>query len=366
MTELAELARGVLSCFVMRDGCRFLTIGLLALLLPACATMSYYAQSIGGQLRLMSAREPIAALLADPGTDMTLKKRLARTHAMRGFASGVLELPDNGSYRSYVQLEHPFVVWSLFAAPEFSLQPRQWCFPIAGCVPYRGYFDARDARKFARNLRSQGMDVHVGGVAAYSTLGWFDDPLLSSMLYRGEAETAGIIFHELAHAKVYAPGDAPFNEGFAMTVENAGVHRWLAAHGTRADLRAYKTAWRREQRFFDLVDVTRARLSALYASDASVASKRQAKRRIIARMRTDYRRMKGRWRGYHGYDYWFNAPINNAKLAAVATYRDLVPDFERLLARCDDDFAGFYREVALLSELAPDERRLRLKSASSC
>jgi len=285
---------------------------------------------------------------------------------MRTFASDVLALPASDSYRSYVQLEHPFVVWSLFATPEFSLQPRQWCFPIAGCVPYRGYFAARDAQDFARALRAEGLDVYVGGVAAYSTLGWFDDPLLSSMLYRGETETAAIIFHELAHAKVYAAGDAVFNESFAMTVEHAGMHRWLAAHGTSAQRRAYRTAWRRKQGFYDLIETARARLSALYASDAKTAFKRRKKRRMIAQLRAEYVHLQSRWAGDDGYEYWFNAPINNAKLAAVATYRDLVPDFERLLARCDNDFARFYREVTRLSELALDERRKRLDSAPSC
>lgn len=334
--------------------------------MSACGTISFYAQSIGGQLKLMTDREPIAALLADPGTDAQLKERLARTQAMRTFASDVLKLPDNDSYRSYVQLDHPFVVWALFATPEFSLRPRQWCFPVAGCVPYRGYFAARDARAFARTLREEGLDVYVGGVAAYSTLGWFDDPLLSSMLYSSEAETAGIIFHELAHQQIYAAGDAVFNESFAMTVEHAGVHRWLAARGTDADLNTYQTVWRRKQVFFDLVETVRARLSALYASNADAAFKRRAKRRMIAGLRADYQRLKSNWAGDDGYDYWFEAPINNAKLAAVATYRDLVPGFERLLARCDGDLARFYREAARLSELAADERRVRLESASTC
>ncbi|MGH8500915.1 MAG: aminopeptidase [Gammaproteobacteria bacterium] len=345
---------------------RHLCAGLLALLLPACSTLSYYAQSIGGQLRLMSSREPIAALLQDANTDAALKKRLARAQEMRAFASAELGLPDNDSYRSYVQLDHPFVVWSLFATPEFSLRPRQWCFPIAGCVPYRGYFIERDAQTFARFLRAEGMDIYVGGVAAYSTLGWFDDPLLSSMLYRGEAETAGIIFHELTHSQVYAPGDAPFNEGLATAVQEIGVRRWLATHATPADLQAYQTAWRRKQAFFDLVEATRARLSALYGSDADATLKRRAKRRIIARMRMDYRRLKGRWDGYDGYDYWFEAPINNAKLASVAVYRDLVPAFKRLLARCDHDFARFYRVAATLTGLKRKARRTRLRTIETC
>ncbi|MBA2490953.1 MAG: aminopeptidase [Gammaproteobacteria bacterium] len=328
--------------------------------------MSYYAQSIGGQLRLLSSREPVAALLKDPGTDAKLKNRLARTQAMRSFASEVLALPDNDSYRGYVQLESPYVVWSLFATPEFSLRPRQWCFPIAGCVPYRGYFAARDARKFARALRAEGMDVYVGGVAAYSTLGWFDDPLLSSMLYRGETETAAIIFHELAHAKVYAAGDAVFNESFAMTVEHAGMHRWLAAHGTSAQRRAYRTTWRHKQVFYDLIETARARLSALYASDAKPAFKRRGKRRMIAQLRAQYVRLQQRRTGRDGYDHWFNAPINNAKLAAVAIYRELVPDFERLMAACDGDLARFYAAVAALGELEPNRRHAHLNSAHGC
>jgi predicted aminopeptidase len=343
-----------------------LAVVMAALLLPACSTISYYAQSIGGQMGLMSRREPVQALLTDPKIDTDLKQHLARAQEIRDFASQVLALPDNDSYRSYVQLNHPFVVWSLFATPEFSLEPRQWCFPIAGCVPYRGYFAEQAARAFAQDLRRQGMDVFVGGVPAYSTLGWFDDPLLSSMLGQGEAGTAAIIFHELAHQQVYVPGDAAFNEGFAVAVEKTGVYRWLARRGTQEELRDYQAAWQRKQDFFDLVEGTRARLSALYQSDVNAALMREAKRKIIAAMRDEYQELKRRWGGFAGYDYWFEEPINNAKLMAVAVYRDLVADFERWFAACGGDFERFYREVAQLGELESAERRVRLNSVQAC
>jgi predicted aminopeptidase len=336
---------------------------LSVMLLSGCATLSYYAQSVSGQLRLMSKREPVAELLANPALAPELRQQLALAREIRNFASLELALPDNGSYRSYVQLEQPYVVWSLFATPEFSLQPRQWCFPIAGCVPYRGYFAQAHAQAFARELRAQGLDVFVGGVPAYSTLGWFDDPLLSSMLLQGKTGTAAIIFHELAHQQVYVQDDAAFNEAFAVTVEKAGVRRWLKQHGMRQDLRAFEAAWRRRQDFFDLVEQTRARLRALYRSDIGADRMRGAKQAIIADMRAEYRK-KRRWNVFAGYDDWFEGPINNAKLAAVAIYRKLVPDFERLLASCGGDFARFYSKVAELGELARRARRVRLASES--
>jgi predicted aminopeptidase len=338
----------------------------LAVALSACSTVSYYAQSVSGQLRLMSSREPIERLLANPALDDGTKRRLRQAQAIRNFASRALALPDNDSYRSYVQLQRPFVVWSLFATPEFSLVPRQWCFPIAGCVPYRGYFIQATAQAFAQALRAQGDDVFVGGVAAYSTLGWFNDPLLSTMLRRGETATAAIIFHELAHQAVYVPGDTPFNEAFATAVENAGVRRWLEAQGRQDDLRAYEVAWQRRQDFHDLIEKTRARLAQLYQSGINRQRMRSAKHAILRAMRTDYRMLKRRWNGFRGYDIWFEEPINNAKLTAVAVYRTLVPDFERLLAACNGGFARFYREVAALAALGARSRRDRLTSASSC
>lgn len=343
-----------------------LVIVLLALWLPACSTFSYYAQSIGGQMRLMSRREGVQALLTDPETDADLKQRLKLTQEIRNFASTALKLPDNGSYRSYVQLSRPFVVWSLFATPEFSLEPRQWCFPIVGCVPYRGYFSEQAAQAFAQDLREEGLDVFVGGVPAYSTLGWFDDPLLSSMLTQGEAATAAIIFHELAHQRVYVPGDTAFNEAFAVAVEKVGVYRWLAEHRGPEERRAYEAAWRRKQDFFDLVEAARARLSTLYRSDADAARMRETKQAIIADMRDDYQELKRHWGGFAGYDDWFGSPINNAKLTAVAIYRGLVPDFERLLTACGGDFERFYRQVEQLTQLELAERHAQLNLVQSC
>ncbi len=338
----------------------------LAVALSACNTVSYYAQSVSGQLHLMLSREPIDKLLTYSALDKGTKHRLRQAQAIRAFASRVLALPDNDSYRSYVQLQRPFVVWSLFATSAFSLVPRQWCFPIAGCVPYRGYFSRAAAQAFAQALRAQHNDVFVGGVTAYSTLGWFDDPLLSTMLRQGEIATASIIFHELAHQVVYVPGDTPFNEAFATTVENAGVRRWLKKQKTQHDLRAYKVTWQRQQNFFDLIEKTRARLTQLYHSGADHRRMHAAKHAIFRAMRMDYRRLKRRWKEFRGYDVWFKEPINNAKLTAVTVYRTLAPDFARLLAACNGDFVRFYRAVAALGALGARARRDQLASASSC
>jgi predicted aminopeptidase len=358
----------MLSFAAMRSERLGLVVAAIVLLLPACSTLSYYAQSITGQVRLMYGREPVQALLANPAIDTGLKRQLRLSQDIRDFASRTLALPDNDSYRSYVQLDQPFVVWSVFATPALSLKPRQWCFPITGCVPYRGYFSKATAHAFAKGLRAEGMDVYIGGVPAYSTLGWFDDPLLSSMLSQGESATAAIIFHELAHQQVYAPGDAAFNEGFAVAVEKAGVRRWLRQRNGPGAVRAYEVAWRRKQEFFGLIEIARARLSNLYsrAHPNASTSMREAKRTVFARMRADYRRLKQVWKGYDGYDYWFKKPINNAKLISIAIYRDLVPHFERWLTVCRRDFARFYRKVAELEKLRPAKRKVRLKSARSC
>jgi predicted aminopeptidase len=350
----------------MRKDVIGLTAALAAMVLSACSTISYYAQSVGGQLRLLSLREPLEQLLTDAALDPELRQRLEQARSIRNFASSELELPDNGSYRSYVQLNNPYVVWSVFAAPRFSLQPRQWCFPIAGCVPYRGYFAQAAAEAFAAGLRKQGLDVYVGGVPAYSTLGWFNDPLLSSMLAQGQTGTASIIFHELAHQQVYVQGDTAFNEAFAVAVEKAGVRRWLVLTDSGAQLAAYDAAWKRRQQFYNLVEKTRSRLSSIYRS--GMASKRmsEAKRRTFARMRKEYTGLKRRWGGFEGYDYWFEEPINNAKLAAVAVYREFVPDFERLLAACDNHFTRFYRTAAMIGDLKPSARRRRLNAVQEC
>jgi predicted aminopeptidase len=335
---------------------RILKAVVLALVASA-ADGCYLLESAQGQLSLMSKREPIARVLREPGTAPALRAQLEEVTAIRDFASRELGLPDNGSYRSYADVGRPYVVWNVVAAPEFSVDPKQWCFPIVGCVAYRGYFSVTRARSFADKLRKRGFDVSVGGVAAYSTLGHFDDPILNTMMGWNDVELAAIMFHELTHQLLYVAGDASFNEAFATAVEEEGVRRWLLAQGRGADLAAHLAEQDRYLQVIDLLRRTRAQLHALYASGADAASMRERKRAAFAGMRDSYATLEARWGGHAPFEAWFQGDINNAHLASIATYFDCIPGFERELAAAHGDLKRFYgrvRELAKLDQAARD------------
>lgn len=328
-----------------------------AALLGACGTPGYYLQAAGGQLEILRLSRPLDDARIDPATPDALRDKLARAAAIRDFASRELGLPDNGSYRKYADIGRPYAVWNVFATDELSIEPREWCFPVAGCVSYRGYFAEADAEAFAAALRAQGNDVHVAGIAAYSTLGWFDDPLLNTFMHYPEVELARLIFHELAHQRVYAAGDSEFNESFAMAVEVAGVRRWLAREGNDAQRAAFASAQRRRDDFAALVLKYRDALGAAFKGDADAAHKRAEKGRILGELQTEYRALRdGAWGGYRGYDRWFGQEINNAVLASIGLYHQRVPAFEALLAAEGDDLPRFYDRVAQLARM-PKERR---------
>ncbi len=325
-------------------------IALLALV-SGCTTLEYYAQSIGGHLRLMSMRVPIEKIIDDETTPQSLRSRLALAVSAREFAHQELDLPDNGSYTSYVDLARPYVSWTVVAAPEFSLKPKTWCFPVVGCVPYRGYFDETDATRFAEGLKKDGYDVHVAGVQAYSTLGWFDDPLLNSMVAQPEYRLAGVIFHELAHQRLYVAGDSAFNEAYAVLIERHGVERWLTSSGRSESMENYRAHTARQAQFLELVRHARQALEALYASDLGDEQKRERKASIFSKMRADYAERRVEWNGYRGYDAWFESTLNNAKLALVATYNAYVPALEKLLERTGGDLREFNAACARLAAL---------------
>lgn len=327
----------------------------LALILGGCASLAYYGQAIGGHLSLLGRTRPIEELLSDPALAPELKQRLERVLVIRAFATEALSLPDNGSYRRYADLERPFAVWNVFAAPELSLTAKEWCFLFAGCVAYRGYFVQTDAEREAVRLRTEDYDVHVGGVIAYSTLGWFDDPLLNTMLARPEPELAGLLFHELAHQKIYVRDDTAFNESFAMTVEREGVRRWLAAQIAQADYPTYTERAGRREEFIALVLRTRTQLEALYASAVNDHDKRTGKRELLDALRRDYTALKKRWGGHADFDGWMEN-LNNAKLLSIGLYHNHIAAFEVLLARHHGNLAAFYRTV---QELAQQPRAAR-------
>lgn len=333
---------------------------LLTLLLAGCGNVSYYLQSVGGQLDIWRREVPVERLLENPGLSPSLKTQLERALRIRDYASRELGLPDNRSYRSYADLARPFVVWNVFAAAEFSTEPRQWCFAVAGCVGYRGYFSEAEARSHAAALAAAGDDVYVGGVPAYSTIGWFADPLLNTFIHYPEPELARLLFHELAHQVLYVKDDTVFNESFATVVERAGVVRWLAAHGSAADRARYAQLQRFRADFRALVTQTRVELAALYAGNSTTAEKRRRKAELLAALQTQYRQRKGDWGGFSGYDRWFAQPLGNAQLASVAIYTQRVPAFEALLKQQGGDLPGFYAAVRELAALPAAERNVRL------
>lgn len=330
-----------------------------AVLIGGCAQLGYYVQAAHGQFTLLADAKPIEDWLADPAVGDKLKVKLAKVKEIRRFAARELGLPDNNSYKTYTDLKRPYVLWNVVATPELSLRPKQWCFPVAGCVNYRGYYSKNEAQDYAAELRQEHYDVQVSGVPAYSTLGWFNDPVLSSFINYPDGELARLIFHELAHQVVYAQGDSQFNESFATAVEEAGVERWMVTHGDDRMRTLYKQFEGRKQDFLALLLKYRKELAANYARSADDGEKRKRKAEIFQALKDEYQTLKVRWGGFAGYDRWFAEPLSNAHLASVATYHDLVPGFRALLAR-EKSFDKFYEAVRALAALDKDARHQRL------
>lgn len=337
-----------------------LLVVLLSVFLVSCDSLQFYTQAIRGQLSIFSKREDIQSLVDDPATDAALRSRLETILEIRRFADTELGLPVEKNFSTYVDLERPFVVWNVFAAPEFSLQPISWCYPVAGCVSYRGYFSESAAREFASKTQREGNDVYVGGVAAYSTLGWFSDSVLNTVINRDDYRLAGLLFHELAHQVVYVSGDTQFNESFATTVEQEGLRRWLEHKGLAENAAQLVAQAQLEQQyreeFVALVQGLIPQLEALYAQEIAEQDKRRAKAELIAQLRQDYEDKKQQWQGYDAYDNWFATDINNAKLNTVSTYFNQVPVFEALLAASENDLPTFYARVEELSRMNAEER----------
>jgi predicted aminopeptidase len=339
---------------------RLLLVMTLVTALPGCGTL-YVMQAAGGELQVMRARKPIDQVLADPKTPQSLRETLTEVKAAREFASRVLKLPDNRSYRTYADIHRQYVVWNVVAAPELSVRPEQWCFPIAGCVAYRGYFKEARARAFAADLAKKGFDVTIDEVPAYSTLGKFADPVLSTMIVYGPDELAAIIFHELAHQLLYVKNDTQFNEAFATTVENTGLERWLTLTGHPDRYQEFVKYDEHERQFIELFARTRKQLAALYASGMPAADMRAQKAKIFAELGTQIHALEDR-QGVHSpvYERWIKDGLNNARLASEANYYDCLPGFERLLAEQGNDLPRFYAAAKELSRLPMAERHAKL------
>ena len=341
---------------------RLLLAAVLPSFLGGCSNLGYYWQSVSGQLGIWQRERPVEEVLADPASAPALKERLARVLEIRAFASRELALPDNGSYRRYADLGRPFAAWNVFAAPELSVQLLQSCYLFAGCVSYRGYFAKSDADQYAATLAEEGNDVYVGGVPAYSTLGWFADPVLNTFIHYPEPEIARLMFHELAHQVAYARDDTVFNESFAVAVEQEGMRRWFAGRPDPQEREQFERARRIRSEFTALMQKYRARLDALYRTRIAPDAMRVRKREAFAELESEYRRLREQWGGYSGYDAWFAETPNNAQLASVAVYSQLVPAFESLLAREGGNLSRFYTEVKALAALPKTERYARLRA----
>jgi predicted aminopeptidase len=347
--------------FILR---KTLVLGLICFaifLFSGCNTIGYYGQAISGHFKLMMQRQPIEAMIADSQTPQAVKSKLKQVLAIRAFAAKNLQLPIKGHFTRYVQLDRPYVAWAVFATPELSLKAKTWCYPVVGCTAYRGFFNKMQAQKLADNLAGQEFDVYVSGISAYSTLGWFDDPLLSTLLKRSKTDLAALIFHELAHQILYVADDTDFNEGFATAVEQAGLKLWLKTQNDPKSFAAYKKGQRYYKQFSRLVLDWREKLGLLYNKPLPDDQKRMCKAKIIDGLRNAYGNLKASWAGYSGYDAWFSGDLNNAKLNAVAAYDKLAPAFLALFDQNGRQFEQFYEASKKLAKLPKPERRRQLK-----
>jgi predicted aminopeptidase len=356
--------------FIQTKAIRIIAIPIalvtFSLCLAGCESSRYYYQVAEGHIKVMAAREPIKDLIVSgelPAKEITQLKRVME---LRSYAETELLLPVGNHYSEYVDLKRPHVVWNVIAAPEFSMTPQKWCFPIAGCVNYKGYFSEASAEEYAAQLNDNNIDTYVGGVAAYSTLGWFDDPVLNTFLFRGDASLAGLLFHELSHKLLYIKGDSVFNESFATTIEIEGLMRWLKTQSKTELLAKHLTRKERHQQFIDLILQHRERRVTLYKSAINDTQKRLKKQEFIEALREEYHQLKElTWLGYSGYDKWFEDPLNNAQLSTIATYNALVTGFQGLLKQNNNDLSAFYQQCKELIKLDKKSRHAYLKSIST-
>ena len=334
-------------------------------MLGLCCLLSgcYYVQATRGQIEVLSKRQPIDAILASPDTEAELGRRLRLVQEARRFSVDQLGLPDNKSYQTYSDLERDFVVWNVFAAPEFSLGAREWCYPIVGCVSYRGYFSEEAAHREAGKLAAKGFDVAVGGVPAYSTLGNFNDPVLNTMMHWDDVKLVATLFHELAHQVLYIRDDTGFNESFATAVEEIGIERWLAANGRPEEMAAYRAQKALHRRLVELVEAARGDLGGYYGRDIDADSMRALKSARLAQLAAAVRaelRAAGR-----SENHWLTGELNNARLLPMALYDAQVPAFLALYADCGFELACLYEAAARIAELDRRERDARLAALAA-
>lgn len=344
----------------------FIVLGTLTPLLSGCDTLSYFHQAASGQWQILHARNPIASVIANSDTDPEVRRKLALVEQTRQFAAQELHLDIGDSYTSYVALDRSYVVWNVVAAPEFSITPMHWCFPIAGCVSYRGYFDEAEATRYAAKLQAEGMETYVGGVDAYSTLGWFDDPVLSTFVKRSDAALSGLVIHELTHRTLYVQNDSTFNESYATVVEQEGLKRWLLQQHQPEVWARYEKQSTYEDQFVALILDYRSQLEALYAKPLSDEEKRKGKLDLANAVKSRYQHLRDeQWQGFAGYDRWMGSGLNNAQISTIATYHAYIPAFKALLAQCHDDMASLHDKARALADLDKEARTKALQALVS-
>jgi len=352
--------------FVLKDGFRKLyRVAVLSLLVMAFVLLEgcYYMQAFSGQMEVLRKRRPVSEVIADEQTDEELRRRLEMVQEARLFGVDELLLPENNSYRSYTDLERDYVVWNVIAAEEFSFTPKTWCYPVAGCVAYRGYFSEKSAQKLGDKLSQKGYDVTVGGVSAYSTLGKFADPLLNTMMHWSDADLVATMFHELAHQKLYIKGDTAFNESFATAVAAFGIERWLAEIDQLDALNSYQERKVLRRSMMALVQDTRESLQRLYAEDIDDDEKRERKRTFLDELSAQAGvtvEISGT-----GARNWLAAPLNNARLVSLGLYEGQLGSFSQILENCAGDIECFYFETEKLSEMSLADRQHALELLDS-
>lgn len=339
---------------------RFISL-FLVLLLSGCAELQYYGHAASGQLDVLSKRRSIPDVVKDPNTEPNVVQKLKAVERMHDFAISDLALPDSESFRSYSDVGRPYVLWNVFATPELSLETKQWCYPFFGCLGYRSYFEKAYAESIASELAQQGWDVHIAPSPAYSTRGFFADPIYNPMLRYDDLTLAGILFHELAHEKIYFKNDSELNESFAVAIQDEGIKRWLVQEQRPQYYSEYILSQQRDKQFVKLLLKYRSTLKTLYHSEKTDNEKRLQKKRILGLLKEAYFELRKKWGGYTGFDHWFNKPLNNARLAPVGTYQGHAAIFTALLEKYNNQLPAFYDYVEKLSELPVKQRREKLK-----
>jgi len=345
---------------------RLILTVLLSFALGSCGTVEYYSQAAHGQYEILHGAKPIEEVEAEPSTPKELRQQLELIRHLREFARDHLDLTAQKQFGTYRDLQRPYVLWNVYAAPEFSTEAKSWWYPLIGSAKYRGYFSIDQAKASEKHLKGEGNDVFVAGIRVYSTLGWFHDPVLNTFVDADEANLAETLFHELAHARVFVSGDTDFNEAFATAVGEEGVRRWFRSQGRLKDLREYERSLVQERRVLHLLQAARSQLDNLYAGkdNMPVEELRRRKEAVFEKLRADYRAMKRHGLAGDKHDYWFDARLNNARLATVDSYHGLVPAFARLLQKDGSDFSKFYADVAAMKSLTKDQRRERLNEGA--